>query len=66
MSEKGLVLSHQATRVELTGSVHIRAEDLQHNQKSVSKIRWRKPQTRRSQNGVSPQPLTPFKGVYHA
>ncbi|WP_375647696.1 hypothetical protein [Bartonella sp. CR84HXZ] len=35
LSEKGLVLSHQSTRVELTGSVHIQAEDLQHNQKSV-------------------------------
>ncbi|ENN94777.1 Phage-related baseplate assembly protein [Bartonella vinsonii subsp. berkhoffii str. Tweed] len=35
LSSQGLVLSHQTTRVELTGSVHIQAEDLQHNQTSV-------------------------------
>ncbi|MBB5074121.1 hypothetical protein HNQ69_001255 [Bartonella callosciuri] len=35
LSEKGLVLCHQSTRVALTSSVHIQAEDLQHNQKSV-------------------------------
>ncbi|EJF76770.1 hypothetical protein MCO_01483 [Bartonella sp. DB5-6] len=35
LSEKGLVLSHQATRVALNDSVQIQADDLQHNQKSV-------------------------------
>ncbi|WP_455466226.1 baseplate assembly protein [Bartonella sp. B39] len=35
LSAQGLVFCHQSTRVELTDSVHIQAEDLQHNHTSV-------------------------------